>query len=398
MMYGRAMQATFEETNLSHPWITFNFDASKLPAKCWILLGEIKSSCQRIADVPLQPSVAKQLLNLVVSKGAHATAAIEGNTLSEDQVQKRLNNDLELPPSQEEMGKEIDNVAAVYNQIKNDLFDGKAKYLTVEEICSYNRQFLNGLTLPDEVRPGEIRKYSVGVRRYRGAPWQECKILLAALCDWLNSDRFPTDEIYIILKGILAHLYIAWIHPFGDGNGRTARAVELKILLAGGIPAVAAHLLTAHYNKTRNDYYRQLDYASESGGDVNQFIQYALQGFLDNLNEEFKVIRDQHLKITWRNYIYDFFKTRTGIANDRRRRLILDLSDHEEPIPFLQIRHVSSRVAELYARKTDMTVRRDLVFLIEAELITFVPNKGYAANSALVKSFLPEKAPMEDKV
>lgn len=387
------MNNDYPETKRTHPWITFKFDASKLPPTCWILLGEIKSSCLRIGDVPLQPSVARKLLNLVFSKGAHATAAIEGNTLSEDQVQKRINKELELPPSQEEMGKEIDNVASVYNQIKNDLIDGKAKNITVEEICRYNLNFLDGLTLSPEVEPGVIRNHSVGVRRYRGAPWQECKALLANLCEWLNSEAFPQDEIFVVLKGILAHLYIAWIHPFGDGNGRTARAVELKILLAGGIPAVAAHLLTTHYNKTRNDYYRQLDYASESGGDTSKFIQYALQGFLDNLNEEFQIIREQHLKITWRNYIYDFFKAKTGSAYDRRRKLILDLSDHEKPIPFQKIRHISSRIAELYAKKTDMTIRRDLKSLIESNLVLNIPNQGYIANRHLVKSFLPEKAP-----
>ncbi len=79
----------------------------------------------------------------------------------------------------------------------------------------------------------------------------------------------------------MAHLYIAWIHPFGDGNGRTARFLEVKILLRAGIPTVAAHLLSNHYNATRSAYYRQLQRASASGGYVAPFIQYALQGFID---------------------------------------------------------------------------------------------------------------------
>jgi Fic family protein len=41
---------------------------------------------------------------------------------------------------------------------------------------------------------------------------------------------------YAILKAILAHLCLAWIHPFGDGNGRTARLVEFQILIFPGCP------------------------------------------------------------------------------------------------------------------------------------------------------------------
>ena len=45
-----------------------------------------------------------------------------------------------------------------------------------------------------------------------------------------------------ILKATLAHLYIAWIHPFGDGNGRTARLVEFMLLSRAGVPSPSAHL------------------------------------------------------------------------------------------------------------------------------------------------------------
>jgi Fic/DOC family len=49
-----------------------------------------------------------------------------------------------------------------------------------------------------------------------------------------TSRDIPGTEI--LVKAILAHLYIAWIHPFGDGNGRAARLMELRILLEAGVP------------------------------------------------------------------------------------------------------------------------------------------------------------------
>jgi Fic family protein len=42
-----------------------------------------------------------------------------------------------------------------------------------------------------------------------------------------------------VIKSIIAHLYLAWIHPFGDGNGRTARLLEVRFLMEAGVPSAA---------------------------------------------------------------------------------------------------------------------------------------------------------------
>jgi hypothetical protein len=54
-----------------------------------------------------------------------------------------------------------------------------------------------------------------------------------------------------LIAAVVAHVYFEWIHPFGDGNGRTGRLIELKLLLEAGVPQPAAHLLSNHYNATR---------------------------------------------------------------------------------------------------------------------------------------------------
>src|SRR5258708_25331431 len=92
--------------------------------------------------------------------------------------------------------------------------------------------------------------------------------------------------IYGIIRAVIAHLYLAWIHPFGDGNGRTARLIEYRILLACGVPSPAVHLLSNHYNLTRTEYYRQLDRASGSKGEYIPFVEYAVQGFVDGLRQQ----------------------------------------------------------------------------------------------------------------
>src|SRR5262249_55582331 len=156
-----------------------------------------------------------------------------------------------------------------FGEIRDEVFaDEHASHadvpLTVEKIKHYNRLILDGLELQEGVEPGEIRTHSVVVGNYRGAPAADCEQLLSQLCRWLNSDDFRSDDDaqlrapLAIVKAAVAHLYLAWIHPFGDGNGRTARLLELQILLSSGFAMPTTQLLSNHYNATRGEYYRQL--------------------------------------------------------------------------------------------------------------------------------------------
>ena len=118
----------------------------------------------------------------------------------------------------------------------------------------------------------------------------------------------------------------------GDGNGRTARLVEFQILLGAGVPTPAAHLLSNHYNQTRTEYYRQLDRASKSGGDIVPFIEYAARGFVDGLREQLHKIRDQQWDVSWRSYVHEKFRDQSGTNAKRQRDLVLELSTAREPV------------------------------------------------------------------
>jgi Fic family protein len=231
----------------------------------WMQLGEARSKCDHLARVPMPPSYAQVLHEINLSKGVHATTAIEGNTLSEEEVAVILrqpgtarNDDYQV--------REVENVARAYNRVLADLRGGTVPQLTPAVIKEFNRQVLDGLDLPPEVRPGEVRQHSVSVGPYRGPDWGSCEDLLQRMCDWLNGPSFSGDGTMrvpvALIKASLAHLYLAWIHPFGDGNGRTARLCEFLVLVTCGVPTSAAHLISNHCNKTRYEYYRQLQYAS----------------------------------------------------------------------------------------------------------------------------------------
>lgn len=379
----------------THPWLTFSLDLRRCHHTMWIALGEAQSKCHHLAGVALKPDVAHELLRIFLAKGVHATAAIEGNTLTEDQVRQRIEGADVVPQSQKYLQTEIDNVLALSNQIADQVTNEGAKPITFEEICDFNAKLLANLELEDHVEPGQLRHVVVGVNDYRGPDAKFCQELMNRLCEWLNGDTFVSPDpqhkiVYGILKAITAHLYLAWIHGFGDGNGRTARAIEVRFLMETGVPMTAAHLLSNHYNQTRTEYYRQLSRASKSGGEVGPFLLYSIQGFVDQLRSQIDLVREYQLEMAWQNYVYERFGTNKSNADKRQIKLLLALSGHDDFIERNQIRRLTVEIAEEYASKTVKTLTRDLNRLVSETLVIRRGNK-YLANKGIISAFLPKQ-------
>lgn len=382
------MPRQYEDT---HPWIDFTFNATMLSHHAWLLLGEAASKCQHVAGVPLRPEVSRELHTVYLVKGVHATTHIEGNTLTEEEVRQRVDGDLDLPPSREYLGVELDNVIGPLNEIMNDVQSGKPLDLTPDRLKHFNFEVLANLELREGVAPGEIRKHSVGVANYRGAPAEDCEYLLERLCAWLlefsgeGDMRFPNA----IFKAVLAHLYIAWIHPFGDGNGRTARLMEFQLLVESGVPMPAAHLLSDHYNRTRDRYYLRLDATSKkpTSQHVAEFVEYALQGFVDELRAQLETVRKHQFQVTWENYVHTTL-TGDGHTARRQKHVLLDLDPNRWTARSELSTGVSVRLAREYAGKTGKTITRDINALLERNLIQR-QGRHIRPNVAVVQAFLP---------
>ncbi|MFH2066261.1 MAG: Fic family protein [Pseudomonadota bacterium] len=356
-------------------------------------MGEAQSKCEHISGVPLRPAVAERLHMVYLAKGVLATTAIEGNTLTESEVIQHLEGKLRLPPSKEYLTKEIDNIIKACEEITSDILSHNKADISVDRIKNYNKLVLNGLSLDESIIPGQVRNHSVGVGGYRAAPAEDCEYLLEKLCVWLNEFRIPENNriAFAILKAIIAHIHFVWIHPFGDGNGRTARLIEFQILLEAGIPTPAAHLLSNFYNQTRMEYYRQLDKTTKTKGNISDFIKYASNGFVDQLKEQLDIIRLQQWDIVWRNYVHEMFKDQTTEAAVRQRRLALDLSSvTNEPIRISKISEISTRMAKSYATKTKKTLVRDVNKLISMGLFERA-KEGIRAKREVIQAFLPAR-------
>src|ERR1700733_12397592 len=169
------MPHTFETT---HPWITFSIDALRRPnPKLWAMLGECQSKCEHLAGVALEPAIANRLHSLYLAKGIHGTTAIEGNTLSEKEIIQYLEGKLSLPPSREYLAQEVENIGRGLGTVLDIIRRGTAVQLNTETFELFNSIVLDKLDLEEGTIAGKIRRNSVGVFRYRGAPAEDCPYL-----------------------------------------------------------------------------------------------------------------------------------------------------------------------------------------------------------------------------
>jgi len=378
----------------THKWLTFSLDLRLAPHTLWMLLGEAASKCEHVAGVPLQPAIANELHSIYLAKGVVATTAIEGNTLTESDVREQLKGKLKVPPSKEYLKQETENILKACTSIRDQVIKDQDTEITFEKILEFNRMTLNKLAVPEHVYPGHVRTCPIGVGNYLAPPAVDCEYLLRSLCDWLSTG-FKVEGgnrlAFALIRAIVAHVYIAWIHPFGDGNGRTARLIEFCILLSAGVPSPAAHLLSNHYNQTRQEYYRQLDAASKSGGNLMPFICYATQGFVDGIREQLTVIKFQQWNVAWENFVYELFREKDGAAADRQRKLILGLGYHPDGIPLAKLGELNPKIAKAYASKTIRTIQRDVQELEKMELVERKGNNIRPCRE-IILAFLPPTA------
>ncbi|MDE2635990.1 MAG: Fic family protein [Chloroflexota bacterium] len=389
----------------THPFIKFPPDLGEFPARVWLLLGEIQARIDHIKKLPIPRDESNLLRRMYLTKGVHSTTAIEGNSFSEEEVERIIAGKLQAPPSREYQQQQIDNMVEAFNVVGKTQLGGSSTPFSMELLNSYHAIILNNLedSLADSVVIGTLRSHRVMVGRYLAAPPEECPQLVDKYCDWLNQEMPAPDGYEIagqIIKAMVAHVYFAWIHPYGDGNGRMTRLIEFVILLRAGVPDVAAHLLSNFYNKTRDQYYAYLqashgeyrDGSYPEKSNLLGFIEYALQGFKDELDEQFMMVHAMQLRIIWHDYIHAEFRKRfsenLSASRQRQKRLILDLTIHRfgEAVSKDEIRDVSNALYMAYAERNKRMIQRDLNALVDMELLIH-DETGYKPNTDILLGF-----------
>jgi Fic family protein len=358
------------------------------------MLGECNAYVKALTDIPLKPEYRDKLLRVSLIKGAQATTAIEGNTLSQEEIEK-LEEGWRLPPSKEYLEIEVKNILEAFNSLLLEIvFEGNVRIVTPELIKEFHQMIGKNLGEHLDAIPGRFRDDNRVVGTYLTPDYKFVPELVNKLCTWLRKEfhyndgqKFSTS----VIQAIITHVYIEWIHPFGDGNGRTGRLLEFYILLRAGLPSIVSHILSNFYNQTRSEYYRQLDQARKKRS-LTGFIKYAVQGFRDGLKENLNVIQESQFSIFWHNHIYETFadiKYTKKTAFKRKRELIFEMPINQE-LDVDQIIEMTPSVAKKYANLNRATVLKDLKELQQLKLLIKVGRK-YKANTIMLKALMPSK-------
>jgi len=359
------------------------------------MLGECDAYVSALTDIPLKPEHRDKRLRISLIKGAQATTAIEGNTLSQEEIEK-LDEGWKLPPSKEYLEIEVKNILGAFNELLREIVvNGTVRIVTPDLIKEFHKMIGQNLGAHFDAIPGKFRDDNRVVGTYLAPDYNFVPELIDKLCEWLKREFHYSDGQNFhtsVLQAIITHVYIEWIHPFGDGNGRTGRLLEFYVLLRTGLPNIVSHILSNFYNQTRQEYYRQLDQARKKSN-LTGFLKYAVQGFRDGLRENLSVIQESQFIIFWQNYIYEAFsdiKYTKREAFKRKRDLILDMPINQE-FDVDQIIDLTPGVARKYANVNRATVLRDLKELQNLNLLSKVGRK-YTANTKILKAMMPSHA------
>ena len=341
---------------------------------------EVRTLNQAIVDLPILPHLASQLDEELMRRSVHGTAAIEGNPLSEEEVGEVLDRKTGaegLKPAE----REVVNLKNIYDVIKDMPPISSQKKLSEELIKSLHHDITDGIEHEHNV-PGDYRNnlVKVGDVAHGGVYTppkilEDIKSLMTDFISWVNGGELL--GVLPPVRAALVHYHLGLIHPFADGNGRTARFVEAMILHNAGYKFTPKPLAN-FYQRNIDDYFWAFSNArKDKEHDVTPFVEFVLKGLIESLNEVKGRITYFIRKFTVHNY-YDFLVNGRKITKRQHDLLLLLLDDGR--IFKLPDLFSGPPFSLLYNGVTERTARRDLKRLLDGELLKKGEGNAYELN------------------
>jgi Fic family protein len=240
-------------------------------------LAAVAAAREVILHAHLIPKWEVSIRREQIVRAAHASTAIEGNPLSLKEV-SRLAEGREVMAARRAKD-EVLNYLRVLEHI--DSYQ-RAGLISLESILRLHHDITRD-TLDDPATEGAVRnvKVVVGNRRtnevvYSPPPPNDVIPLMKTLIGWLNSDA--ARQMHPVLVAGIAHYELVRIHPFIDGNGRTARALATLVLTMREFDIKRFFTLDDFYDSDRNAYYNVLKEVNRTYPDCTIWLEYFLQG------------------------------------------------------------------------------------------------------------------------
>ena len=281
---------------------------------------------------------------------AYHTTHIEGTHLSLDQAKKLLEEKTVLDVDPEDK-QELLNYRTAFDFVSSYLLDQKP---ITEGLIRQIHAILVQEVRGNSAMPGEYRKVQNFVVNsktkkiiYTPPPVYDVPIMMKELLEWLNNEK----EIHPVLVSGIAQFQFVHIHPFLDGNGRTARLLSTLCLYKTGYDFKRLFTISEFYDRKRMQYYEAIQSVRKNDLDLTEWLEYFCLGLITQLNELHENTEDK-IKL-------DFICFENKLTENQKKALELALQGPFTLKDYIKVCPASSM----------RTLQRDLAHLQKLDLI-----------------------------
>ena len=263
-------------------------------------LVQIESLREKILHLPLTPTVLKSLRESARLFTTHYSTMIEGNRLVPDQIEDVLKHRGHFP------GRERDEheVKGYYTALeKVEQWVNTSAMLTEKMIQSLHALVMGDgrrNASPTLYRDGQnvIKDGASGRIVYMPPEAADVQELMTSMVIWINDqEELPAP----IIAGI-AHYQFATIHPYYDGNGRTARLLTNLILHLGGYDLKGLYSLEEYYARNLGAYYDAISvgeshnyYMGRAESSITGWVEYFIEGMRHSFESVLTLMQEKAL-------------------------------------------------------------------------------------------------------
>ncbi|HUW22344.1 MAG TPA: Fic family protein [Candidatus Bathyarchaeia archaeon] len=331
-------------------------------------ISNIEVSREIILNAPLIPAYTMKFRNEALTRTVHYGTHLEGNELSLNQAAKVLEGEQIMARDRDI--QEVINYRKVI-QFIDDLATSQKKE-NKEDQWHYSQKIIKKIhflicdrIIPDDKR-GRYRESQVILREtrtgeifFRPPPAVEVDYLMEDFISWLNLKK--GQEVHPVLRAGIAHYALSAIHPFVEGNGRTARAFATLILFVEGYDIKRFFALEEYFDRDAASYYQALFKVSSQSKDLGKrdltpWLGYFTQVMAIELSKIKERIKGLSLDVKFKGKL-----GRQIPLNERQIRLIEYLEEYG------QLKTGEAR--KMMPGYSEDTVLRDLNYFVERGII-----------------------------
>jgi Fic family protein len=277
-------------------------------------LAEAKATVLSLKTMPYQRQWVERLQQMELKREVAGTSRIEGAHFTERELDEAMKD---APgPLATRSQRQAHAAKQTYVWIAS-LPDDRP--VDAALILDMHRRIVTGAD-DDHCPPGKLRTHDqnviFGAPRHRGAEGgEEVERAFARLVEAIQREFRGHDPL---VQALAAHYHFAAMHPFLDGNGRTALALEALLLRRAGLRDTAFIAMSNYYYDEKTAYLTALAETRQRGHDLTPFLLFALKAVAVQGGRLLGEIRVEMQKQVFRNTMYDLF----GRLKSPRRRVL----------------------------------------------------------------------------